>query len=203
MKMNREALKKMGLTDEQIEDVMKAHGQSVNELKEQVSEVDTLNSQIDDYQKQIDERDKQLDELSKKAKGNEKLTSEINELKKQNKETKEEYEAKLNEQAFNHKLSDALKGASVRNVKAVEALLDLDIVKLEDGELKGLNEQMESLKESDPYLFKQEQQQEEHKPNFTTGQHNKNSGPLTRDQIMQETDATKRQKLIMQNSHLF
>lgn len=155
--MNREQLKELGLTDEQIEEVMKAHGKSVNEYKEKAEQVDTLQSQIDDYKGQIAERDTQLEELSEKAQGNEELTAQLDELKQLNEQTKTDYENKLNEQAFNHKLDNTLTSAKARNTKAVKALLDLDIIKLEDGELKGLNEQLESLQKEHDYLFEQEE----------------------------------------------
>lgn len=167
--MNREQLKEIGIADEQLEGVMKLYGKSINELKDKANSIDGLESQIEDYKNQLKERDTQLEELSNKAKGNEDLTAQIDELKAQNEQTKTEYENKLNEQAFNHKLENTLSGAKVKNAKAVKALLDLDIVKLEDGELKGLNEQLESLKENESYLF--ESEQEGTKPNFTTGQH--------------------------------
>lgn len=166
--MNREELKELGLSDEQIEAVMKSHGKSVNDLKEKAEQVDTLNTQIDDYKEQLQQRDTQLEELSEKAKGNEDLTAQLDELKAQNEQTKNDYETKLNEQAFNHKLDNTLTGAKAKNTKAVKALLDLDIIKHEDGELKGLNEQLETLKSEHDYLFEQEQTG---KPSFTTGQH--------------------------------
>src|SRR5690625_1099203 len=101
--MNREQLKELGLTDEQVEKVMKEYGKSINEIKEKADKTETLESQIDDYKKQLEERDTQLNELSEKAKGNEELTAQINELKEQNETTKTEYEEKLQQQAFEHK----------------------------------------------------------------------------------------------------
>lgn len=171
--MTREQLKELGLTDEQIDSVMKAYGKSVNEYKAKAEQADSLQGQIDDYKEQINERDEQLEELSEKAEGNEDLTAQIEELKQQNEQTAKEYEVKLSEQEFNHKLETTLSSEKVRNAKAVKALLDLDIIKLEDGELKGLNEQLESLQESDSYLFEQEKETEP-KPRFSTGDHQSN-----------------------------
>ena len=64
---------------------------------------------------------------------------------------------------FNHALEGALKGANVRNAKAVKALLNLENIKIDGEAIIGLNEQLEALKESDSYLFAEEQQQ----PKFT------------------------------------
>lgn len=154
--MNREFLKGLGLEDEAIDKIMKEHGQTVNGLKEKANKTETLEGQIEDYKQQLVDRDKQLDELSKKAKGNEELTAQIDELKQQNKATKNEYEQKLQEQAFEHKLESTLSSAKVKNVKAVKALLDLDSVKLDGDKLLGLDDQLESLKEKESYLFEPE-----------------------------------------------
>ncbi|WZY36119.1 phage scaffolding protein [Bacillus sp. FSL W8-1122] len=156
--MNREFLKGLGLEDEAIDKIMKEHGQTVNGLKEKANKTETLEGQIEDYKQQLVDRDKQLDELSKKAKGNEELTAQIDELKQQNKATKNEYEQKLQEQAFEHTLKDALSAAKVRNVKAAKALLDLESIKLDGDKLLGLEDQLKTIKESDPYLFEEEKE---------------------------------------------
>ena len=155
--MNREFLKELGLTDEQIDSVMKEHGKTINDTKEKADKVDSLESQIEDYKQQLEERDNQLNELSEKAKGNEELTAQIDELKEQNEQTKTEYEEKLQQQAFEHKLESTLTAAKVKNVKAVKALLDLDSIKLDGDNLLGLDDQLDNLKENESYLFETEE----------------------------------------------
>lgn len=155
--MNREFLKELGLSDEQVDSVMKEYGKSINDVKEKADKVDTLESQIEDYKNQLEERDNQLNELSEKAKGNEELTVQIEELKQQNETTKTEYEQKLQQQAFEHKLESTLTGAKVKNVKAVKALLDLESIKLDGDKLLGLDDQLNNLKENESYLFEQEE----------------------------------------------
>lgn len=166
--MNREQLKELGLTDEQVENVMKEYGKSVNDIKAKADKVDSLESQIQDYQKQIEERDNQLEELKKvDAEG---LQAKIEELQQLNEQTVSEFEEKLQKQAFEHKLESTLKDSKVRNVKAVKALLDLESIKLDGDKLLGLDDQLQQLKESESYLFESEEVNEP-KPNFTTGQH--------------------------------
>lgn len=174
--MNREELKALGLTDDQIDKVMASHGKVVNSIKEKADQVDTLESQIEDYKKQLEDRDEQLNELSEKAKGNEELTAQIDELKQQNETTKTEYEQKLQQQAFDYTLEKTLTGAKVRNPKALKALLDLETIKMDGDKLLGLDDQLKTIQESDPYLFEQKQQEEPPKPSFTTGQHQTNGG---------------------------
>src|SRR5690625_5175873 len=110
---------------------MKAHGKSVNELKGQVDELESLKAQNEDLTNQLTERDEQLEDLKKvDAEG---LQAKIDELQQVNEQTKTEYEQKLQTQAFEHRLENTLKDAGVRNVKAVKALLDTENIKLEIG----------------------------------------------------------------------
>lgn len=59
-----------------------------------------------------------------------------------------------NEQlARDYALKQALKAAQVRSQKAVLALLDMPLIRLEEGKLTGLDEQLKRIKEECPYLF--------------------------------------------------
>lgn len=149
--MNREFLKEQGLTDEQIEAVMKEHGKTVNSIKDKADKVDGLESQIKDLDNQIQERDNQLEELKKIDV--ESLQQTIEELQNKNKTQKEEYEEKIEKQAFEFTLERALNKAEAKNPKAVKALLDTDSIKLDGETLLGLDDQLTALKESDAYLF--------------------------------------------------
>lgn len=70
-----------------------------------------------------------------------------------NDETITELQEKLDKQKFDHALDIALRDAKAKNPKAVKALLNMDEIKIEDGQLVGFKEQQEVLQESDPYLF--------------------------------------------------
>src|SRR5690606_36593585 len=85
------------------------------------------------------------------------LTAQIEELKQQNETTKSEYEEKLQKQAFEFSLEKALSNAKAKNPKAVKALLDLESNKLDGYKLLGLDDQLTKLKESESYLFDEEQ----------------------------------------------
>jgi hypothetical protein len=137
---------------------------------------DQVNNDNKNLKKQLKDRDDQLADLKTKAAGNEELTKQINELTEQNKKTAEEYQAKLNQQAFDFALKDALTAAKAKNPKAVEALLNKEAIKLDGDKLLGLEEQLKSIKESDAYLFDSEQQQQQPGVKFTTGQHQKQTG---------------------------
>lgn len=171
--MNREFLKQLGLEDEQIDKIMAEHGKTVNSLKDGADKAEDLQKQIDDYKKELKQRDKQLEELGQKAKGNEELTAQIEELKQQNDSTRQEYENKLQQQQFDFALDKSLSAAKVKNPKAVKALLDMDTIKLDGETLKGLDDQLKSLQESDGYLFDASEGGGDTKPTFSQGEHQK------------------------------
>lgn len=165
--MNREELKELGLSDEQIDKVMTSHGKVVNSTKEELT---TVTTDRDGLKEQLTERDAQLETLSKvDAEG---LQAEIDRLKGENETTATEYQEKLDKQAFDFNLEKALTGAKVRNPKAVKALLDTEKIKLDGDKLLNLDDQIKALQESDAYLFETEDDPEGN-PNFTTGQHQK------------------------------
>lgn len=110
-----------------------------------------------DLKKQLKDRDSQLEDLKAKATGNEELTAKIQELTDLNKKTIQDYQARIQDQAFNFALKTALTDAKAKNPKAVEALLNKDSIKLDGDKLLGLEDQLKALQKSDAYLFETEQ----------------------------------------------
>ncbi|EGO86253.1 phage scaffold protein [Clostridium botulinum C] len=120
-------------------------------------ELETANSSIKEYKKQLKDRDKQLNDLKDKAKDSEELSQEIEKLKADNEKTTKDYEAKLSKVNFDTKFEKAIAGYKAKNPKALRALLDMEKVKFVDDTFIGLDEQVKALKESDAYLFEEEQ----------------------------------------------
>jgi hypothetical protein len=114
---------------------------------------DDKNNEVKDLKQQLKDRDAQLEDLSKKATGNEDLLKQINDLQESNKQTALDYQAKLDKQAFDFSLEKALADAKAKNPKAVKALLNTEVIKLDGDKLLGLEEQLKALQESDGYLF--------------------------------------------------
>ena len=113
---------------------------------------------------QVGELTNQLETLKKASKGNEELTKKIEELQKSN----GDWESKYRES--NIKSQIKLLGVKEKAKDTDDLVRFLDIAKLdldETGNIKGLDEQLKTLKESNPYLFDTEQQ--EPKPNPTNG----------------------------------
>ncbi|WP_077623834.1 phage scaffolding protein [Sediminibacillus massiliensis] len=137
---------------------------------------DAVNKEKNDYKKSLGERDQQLEDLKTKATGNEELQNKIQQLQDDNQKLKDDYESQIQQQQFDYALKDALGNAKARNPKAIKALLDTENIKLDGNKLLGLDDQLKTIKESDPYLFEEDQtEQQQQKPSFSTGQHSSES----------------------------
>lgn len=155
--MKREELKKLDLTDEQIDKVMGLHGADVEAMKAKTDELGKTNESL---QNQIAERDKDLKTLKKQAGNNEELNNQLKELQSKYKQDTESLTKELQQTKLNSAVDSALGKAKVRNTKAAKALLNMDNVTLNDkGELEGLDDQISSLQKSDGYLFDQGQKE--------------------------------------------
>lgn len=148
--MKREELKELGLTDEQIGSVMALHGVTVNELNSRVS---TAEQQATQYQEQLDKNQNELNDFKANAKGNEDLTKQLEDLQSKFDETKTSSEQQIADLKKSSAIDLALTQAGAKNIKAAKALLDGESLELTDEGLKGLDEQLAALKESDGYLF--------------------------------------------------
>lgn len=149
--MKREYLKSLGLEDSVIEKIMTEHGKSVTELK--ATQLD-LEGQLNAHKKQVAERDNELETLKKSLSDYESLKEQINKLESDAKTSSEAYEAKIKELSIDKGVTVALMNAKARNLVAARSLLDLTKAELDsEGNIKGLDKQIEKIKESDAYLF--------------------------------------------------
>lgn len=149
-------------TEEMDTAICKELGQrfvSKTDFNSKLEEIKGLNTQISD-------RDSQLDKLKKSVGNNEELNNQIQKLQDENKTAKEKHEKEINDLQFNHALEKALAGAKAKNTKAVQALLNMDELKLENGVIMGLEKQLDGIKKDNDYLF----DAPESKPQFTTKQ---------------------------------
>lgn len=113
----------------------------------------------------IAERDKQLEGLKEiDAEG---LQAEIDRLQQENQTAKEKYENELKELQLSNAIKLAING-KVHDEDIVSQLIKKDeLVLSEDGKVVGLDEQINSLKESKGFLFIEEKQDEqEEQPGF-------------------------------------
>lgn len=140
MAFSRKALKEFGLSDEQIEKVMKYHGTSMADYQLKSEFNDAVKAEVD---KQTGEVKKQFDGIDLKT------------LKEQATQA-EKLQSELEKTKLNYTIENCLIKEGAVNAKAVSALLDPSKIKIEDGEIKGIDEQVTALKESQPWAFPQQ-----------------------------------------------
>ena len=178
--MKRDQLKKLGLSDEQIKSVMDLNGDDINKAKSGNAEVLEENQALKD---QIKERDKDLKTLRTKAKDNEDLSTQLKEWQDKYKKDTADLTTKLSQTKLNNAVDNALNKAHVRNIKSIKGLLDMNSIKLdENGELSGLDDQINNIKQSDSYLF-DEGKKQDYQP--TSGK------PAKTDEVQQMVDVFK------------
>ena len=120
------------------------------------SKFNEKNEEVKQLKVELQERDQQLETLTPLATGNEELMKQIQQLQEANEATKNEFESKVKEVTLNSALKLALND-KVQDYDIVSSLIKKDTIELdENGNLvAGLEEQINSLMEAKPFLFKQ------------------------------------------------
>ena len=165
--MNKEELLKLGLSEEQAEKVLSANAEQLKGFipKSRFDEVNNTKKQLE---KDLKDRDVQLENLKNSSGDMETMKQTIENLQRDNKVAKDNFEAELAKFKLESAIDTTLLGSNVINTRAVKALLDMNKIKLDGDVLIGINEQIEALKnaEDSKMLFKvTETKQKE--PNFS------------------------------------
>lgn len=163
--MTRKQLEDLGLTKEQADSVMKINGDDIENAKGTAStEIKNLQTEVEGLKTQVGDRGKQLETLKASAGDNADLKKQIEDLQTENATAKATHESELNQLKIDFAVEKALTGAKAKNIKAVKALLELGEAKLDkDGNVKGLDEQIEKLRSGDDtkFLFEAQKQQKQ------------------------------------------
>ena len=160
--MTRKELEDLGLSKEQADSVIKINGADIENAKSaSAAEIKNLETEITGLKTQVSDRDKQLETLKTAAGDNEVLTKQIADLQAKNTKAEETHESEMTQLKVDFAVEKALTGANAKNITAVKALLDLTDAKLDkDGNVKGLQEQIDKLTtgEDTKFLFDATQQ---------------------------------------------
>ncbi len=149
----KELLKKAGIEEGKLDGVIADIGKELPKYfipKDKYNEVAEAKKKLE---ADIAERDKQLEQLKAAAGSNEELKKQIETLQAENKKASEEWQAKMAQMQLDFAIEKALAAAKAKNPKAVKALLDMEQVKLDGDKLLGLDDQLKTIQQSDPYLF--------------------------------------------------
>lgn len=174
-----------------------AKGLIENAKKEyiKVEDYNSLKAENELYKTNEKELNKTIKELEKENNLSEGLKLQLEDYKNKISEK----DKQLEKIKYNSKLEIELNKANTKSIKALKALLNLDEVKLsEDGELKGLAEQIEALKESDGYLFNEDNKTQNLGGTTTTKRQKNIKNPFSKEHF----NITEQIKLMKENPQL-
>ena len=154
--MTLEELTKAGFTEDQAKKILVMHQKSIDGNYIPKATFEAERQKVKDANATIAERDKQITELGSFKGTAEELQKKVDELTTANNAAKTEYEAKLTKMAQENSLKLAI-ADKVHNVEDILPKLDVTKITFKDGAVvAGLVEQMEALKKSNPYYFKED-----------------------------------------------
>lgn len=138
------------------------------------SRLNDKNAEIDELKAEITNRDEQIAKLQDSVKDDSELQKELDEVKNQN----AEWQTKYKESQLNNAVKLAV-AKDANDADDILAFINKDELELQDdGNVKGLDKAIESLKESKPYLFV------ESKPSGRTPDDGKNvNGGVTQEEF--------------------
>lgn len=141
----RDILKEAGIEDKVIKQIlttMKAEKIYTTSEENADIRIKKYKEKQESLEAEIKENKSKLDNYKKLEEEKETLSKEIENIKKE-----------ASEKEFNTALENAFKEAKIKDSKLVKALLDNEKIKLNEGKLEGLNEQLKSIKKDYDYLF--------------------------------------------------
>lgn len=164
--MNREFLESLGLEKDVIDKVMAEHGKKI---QSSIAKITELTSEHEGLKAQLAQRDSDINELQKQTGSADELKSKISELETNYQKETEELQQKLSKTKIDSAVELALTKNKARNGKAVRPFIDFEKLELTDDGLKGLDEQLESIKTENSYLFEESEDPKSKSPHFING----------------------------------
>nr|DAL98052.1 MAG TPA: minor structural protein [Caudoviricetes sp.] len=147
--MTKEELKKLGLDDDVADKIVEDYGKNYV-AKTQFNQ---KNEELKAAKEELAKANGDLETLKKNNKDNEELVKQIDELKADAKTRQDEFNTKIKQMQIDAIVDKSLLTVKAKNPKAVKALLDLEKAEVDGENIKGLDDQLKKLQESDAYLF--------------------------------------------------
>jgi len=158
MSLKREMLVEAGIEDKSvIDNIMQAYGAGIENAKSQAKS--ELQAENDTLKQQLEQQTQAINELQAKEGASAESKQQLEELKAQFDQYKLDSEANLAQITKTNAVALALKDVGAYNSEDLMKFIDLDKIELgEDGKPQ-LEDTINSLKESSPYLFQAEDKQ--------------------------------------------
>jgi phage minor structural protein GP20 len=158
MSLKREMLVEAGIEDKSvIDNIMQAYGAGIENAKSQAKS--ELQAENDALKQQLEQQTQAINELQAKEGASAESKQQLEELKAQFEQYKLDSEANLAQITKTNAVALALKDVGAYNSEDLMKFIDLGKIELgEDGKPQ-LEDTINSLKESSPYLFQAEDKQ--------------------------------------------
>lgn len=154
MAFTTEELLNLGLTEEQAKDVFALRGKELNADK---SALETIKQERDSLKDQLQNAQSQLAEMQSDANTSEETKKALASLQSEYDKYKEQADAEIAQIKKVSAINLALKDTNAFNPDKLMKFIDVDAIQLDDNGKPQIDEVINSLKESDPYLFKAEE----------------------------------------------
>ncbi|HEM6182293.1 TPA: phage scaffolding protein [Streptococcus suis] len=151
MAFTTEELLKLGLTEEQAKDVFALHGKDLNANK---SALETITQERDSLKSQLQNTEAQLETLKADANTSAEQKEAIDKLRAEYDKYKADAAAELAQTQKVNAINLALKDTTAHNPSTLMKFIDVDAIELDENGTPKLDDILKGLKESDPYLFK-------------------------------------------------
>jgi len=158
MSLKREMLVEAGIEDKAvIDNIMQAYGAGIENAKSQAKS--ELQAENEALKQQLEQQNQAINDLQAKEGASTESKQQLEELKAQFDQYKLDSEANLAQITKTNAVALALKDVGAHNSEDLMKFIDLDKISLgEDGKPQ-LEDTINSLKESSPYLFQAEDKQ--------------------------------------------
>lgn len=153
MSFTTEDLINLGLSDEQAKNVFALHGKDLNANKELLKSIEQEKESLEN---QLQKTEAKLEDLKKSENTSEEQKKAFEELQAEYNKYKQET---ADEIAKNNKVNAiklALKDTNAHNSDALMKFINIDDIEVDDNGKPQIEKVINDLKESDSYLFKQE-----------------------------------------------
>lgn len=168
MSLKREMLINAGINDKEVVDeIMQAYGAGIEHARTQAKQ--ELTAENETLKQQLETQSKTLEDLKKSSEANSDVKQALEKLQQEYEQYKVESDSKLAQLSKTNAIALALKDVKAHDSDVLMKLIDIDKIELgEDGKPK-LDEVVNGLRESKPFLFEQEQVQQQSQPQIVVG----------------------------------
>ena len=155
MSLKREMLVNAGIEDKAVLDnIMQAYGAGIENAKVQATS--ELQAENDSLKQQLEQQNQAIKDLQEKEGASEESKQQLADLQAQFDQYKTDSETKLAQITKTNAVALALKDVGAYNSEDLMKFIDLDKIELGEDGKPVLEETINSLKESSPYLFQGE-----------------------------------------------